>query len=546
VTYHLNGMVNQVTHASPNGVIDTVAVGTDSMLRPTAIDAKKGAATIWSSGGYSYDGAGNVKQIGAGFFQYDPVSRLLSGTVYDGATGSGTAKTQGYRFDAFGNITRITTNGVQVQTPTAAATNRLTGGTYDAAGNLTAWNGQSYQYDAFNQMTRFCATTPCPGGAGEEWLYMYDANDERIWSFKWGASPRFDRWTLRGLGGEVLREYSNAGYAFTDKKDYIHRDGQLLASVSSLPAEGTCHFHLDHLGTPRAITSTSGALLSYHAYHPFGQEATSPTQDAERMKFTGHERDLANLAGTADDLDSMHARFYSPATGRFLSVDPAMESANPYLPQTWNRYNYVAGNPLKYIDPTGEILRFFGSKTSLGKLKKVANDALHGYDLEIDKDGKASLKPNQEVGPLSPEQQAFADTLTSAINRPATIDLKVRANASGFEGFGQYITGKIDIADIARVGNGAGVTAAAILAHEIREQAVKATLGLANTRADFNIAHAFGVASQGAVAGSLLLSQKVAPNGDVTSTHSQRGRIITVTFQWSNGNLTKISRSSRP
>jgi RHS repeat-associated protein len=363
VTYHLNGMVNQVTHASPNGVIDTVSVGTDSMLRPTAIDAKKGAATIWSSGAYSYDGAGNVKQIGGGLFQSDPVSRLLSGTVHDGATGGGAARTQGYRFDAFGNITRITTNGAQVQTPTAAATNRLTGGTYDTAGNLTAWNGQSYQFDAFNQMTRFCATTPCPGAAGEEWLYMYDANDERIWSFKWGASRRFDRWSLRGLGGEVLREYANAGYAFTDKKDYIHRDGQLLASVSSLPAEGTRHFHLDHLGTPRAITSASGALLSYHAYYPFGQEATSPIQDAERMKFTGHERDLGSLAGIADDLDSMHARFCSPLTGRFLSVDP-LSSANEELPQSWNRYSYAWGNPIRNVDRDGRETGDFSTPPS--------------------------------------------------------------------------------------------------------------------------------------------------------------------------------------
>lgn len=36
-----------------------------------------------------------------------------------------------------------------------------------------------------------------------------------------------------------------------------------------------------------------------------------------------------------------------------LSVDPL--GGNPRVPQTWNRYAYVVGNPLKYVDPTGEL-----------------------------------------------------------------------------------------------------------------------------------------------------------------------------------------------
>jgi RHS repeat-associated protein len=69
------------------------------------------------------------------------------------------------------------------------------------------------------------------------------------------------------------------------------------------------------------------------------------------MKFTGHERDLASLAGAGDDLDYMHARHCSPFTGRFLSVD----RAGGYLKatQSWNRYAYSRGNPMKYVDSSG-------------------------------------------------------------------------------------------------------------------------------------------------------------------------------------------------
>lgn len=69
------------------------------------------------------------------------------------------------------------------------------------------------------------------------------------------------------------------------------------------------------------------------------------------MKFTGHERDLANVAGDGDDLDYMHARHYSPITGRFLSVDTI--NGLDTLPQSWNRYAYVHGNPMTNTDPWG-------------------------------------------------------------------------------------------------------------------------------------------------------------------------------------------------
>ncbi len=146
----------------------------------------------------------------------------------------------------------------------------------------------------------------------------------------------------------------NAAGTWSVQRDYVYRDGALLAAKTPTTTE---HFSLDHLGTPRLVTNSSGALLAFHAYYPFGAEATAFNQDAERMKFTGHERDLGNLASAADDVDYMHARFRSPLTGRFLSVDPATPLEMTMLkPQMWNRYAYATGNPLKWVDPTGETI----------------------------------------------------------------------------------------------------------------------------------------------------------------------------------------------
>jgi RHS repeat-associated protein len=108
-------------------------------------------------------------------------------------------------------------------------------------------------------------------------------------------------------------------------------------------------FHLDHLGSPRVITGNGGVRLATHEYFPFGRETAASTQDSEKKKFTGHERDDINL-------DYMHARYYLPYAGRFLSVDPTWVSADLGKPQSWNRYSYVLNSPMTYTDPDGRCV----------------------------------------------------------------------------------------------------------------------------------------------------------------------------------------------
>ncbi|MCZ7650082.1 MAG: RHS repeat-associated core domain-containing protein [Thermoanaerobaculia bacterium] len=282
-------------------------------------------------------------------FAYDALSRLTEGRVRVG----GSDFVQEVEFDAFGNITEVTTSTFPPRAlETSTSTNHLTYGTYNPAGSLTSWNLWSYAWDPVEMMKRRSTD-------GQDWRHVYTAGDERFWNVNisdWKTSD----FTLRDLDGRVLRVYEAGEGKWSRFTDYVWRGDALLARDFSYTRPEA--FHLDHLGTPRLLTNHRAERLAQPNYYPFGEEITVNTQVAERLKFTGHERDTLGSEEVADDLDYMHARFANPITGRFLSTDPVVQvSRSIRRPQLWNRYAYSLGNPIKYVDPTGAVAVLTGS-----------------------------------------------------------------------------------------------------------------------------------------------------------------------------------------
>ncbi|HEX4956000.1 MAG TPA: RHS repeat-associated core domain-containing protein, partial [Thermoanaerobaculia bacterium] len=356
-SYHPTGQLSQI--AFPSGLLETWSLDPTGPSRPGKIEVKDGiGATLWTSGDYRYDGAGNITEMGGSWFHYDGVSRLVEAHVTTDPWSSGGLLAQTYSFDAFGNLQGISGASGHA-TPTSKTNNRLTSAGYDNRGNLTTWLSTTYRYDALGSMWRTTAGT-------EDWVYVYDADGERVLEKKLGGEL-YNRWTLRGAGSQVQRIYTEtgAGHLWQVEKDYLYRGDKPLWSAGS----GTSRaLHTDHLGTPRLLTDHNGATTEFHTYFPFGEEATSPFQDSERMKFTGHERDLGDPNSTGDDLDYMHARFCSPVLGRFLSPDEYRfldlqfgdeDDRDRFLnylkqPQSWNWFSYVRNNPVGFIDPNGQ------------------------------------------------------------------------------------------------------------------------------------------------------------------------------------------------
>jgi RHS repeat-associated protein len=81
------------------------------------------------------------------------------------------------------------------------------------------------------------------------------------------------------------------------------------------------------------------------AYLPYGAERGDTTDDlAIDRGWLGQYED----SGTG--LTYLHARYYDPALGRFLSPDPLM---NPGDPRTLDPYMYAANNLVSFMDATG-------------------------------------------------------------------------------------------------------------------------------------------------------------------------------------------------
>ena len=313
-----------------------------------AADAKVVEPVDWTTGvSYTYDGSGTVTKIGRDEFAYDDVGRLIRAKVNE--------KTRTYGYDAFGNRLKClheTSTDCQYMIGIDSDSNRISaaGIDHDSAGNVDEFGPHRYSYDAANMMTR----DHSPAGNYE---YLYTAEDERLATYD--ASTGSWEWTLRDHGGNVIRELASTdGGNWSWVRDTVYRDGLLLASRH--PADGfvdTHHYHLDHLGTPRRVTDHTDLIVGYHDYYAYGPEVSGSLQEpgAIEQKYTGHEREPGNDQYT---LDYMHARFYNPTLGRFLSIDPSPASIQLDQPQTWNRYAYALDSPMTYVDPTGAILEF--------------------------------------------------------------------------------------------------------------------------------------------------------------------------------------------
>ena len=167
-------------------------------------------------------------------------------------------------------------------------------------------------------------------------------------------------------GQTLLAERDSDGTLYR----YVHGpDGSPLSLVRTRPgaADERFSYHTDALGSVVAITSEGGGVVATYRYGAFGELLATGGSDAA-LASRNPLRYRAYYYDTHSGLYYLPARYYDPASARFLSPDPAPASAGD--PRTLDRYLYCTGDPVNYYDPSGAYLAAGGGAS------KVSDEAI--------------------------------------------------------------------------------------------------------------------------------------------------------------------------
>jgi RHS repeat-associated protein len=263
-------------------------------------------------------------------YAWDMASQLIGLTYTQGGNPLGTLT---YTYDAVGN--RASVGGTWARTGLPQAVTA----TYDAANRLIQWGGTSMSYDLNGNLASDGATTytwntrneitGLSGGVGA--TFAYDGAGRRRGKTINGTATNFLYDGLnfvQELAGTVPTANLMTGLAIDET--FARTD----ANGTSTPLD-------DALGSTLELADASGAPPPHYTFEPFGVASVSGATSTNAAQFTGRENDGTGLV-------YYRARYYNPAFERFMSEDPIGIRSGDI-----NFYGYVAGNPLRYVDPLG-------------------------------------------------------------------------------------------------------------------------------------------------------------------------------------------------
>jgi RHS repeat-associated protein len=168
--------------------------------------------------------------------------------------------------------------------------------------------------------------------------YDYDGLGRRIAKTVSGVSTTYlldgDEEIAEYSGATVLRHFVS-GPGVDDR--IAHAEGSTIANPTKT------YYHTNHQGSVMAMTDGSGNLTQRIGYDEYGNGSPAT---GEQFGYTGRRYDPDT------GLYYYRARYYAPAIGRFLQVDPVGYKDN------LNLYTYVGNDPLDKADPSGEICIF--------------------------------------------------------------------------------------------------------------------------------------------------------------------------------------------
>jgi RHS repeat-associated protein len=206
-----------------------------------------------------------------------------------------------------------------------------------------------------------------PGGTDDAEYYVYDSQgnrvrkvSEKVINTTTGAIEVEDKIYLGGV--EIKRIRQQSSLILQRSTLHIMDDRSRIAishnwSMDTLNRETTSSADLNknktryqygnHLGSASLELDTTGQIISYEEYTPYGESSMMVGNNQTEVKlkeyrYTGKER---------DDFTRLYyygARYYASWLGRWLTTDPKMEEGD-----SLNLYQFCKNNPVINVDPDG-------------------------------------------------------------------------------------------------------------------------------------------------------------------------------------------------
>lgn len=271
-------------------------------------------------------------------FGYDNVGNRTSETNH--AASGDTTRTYAYVRPGSHQVASVSQSG-----PAGASTDSFT---YDQIGNTktrtVAGASQALTWDAEGELSKVTQGT-------SETVFAYWAGGGRMLRREPGATTLY-------LGAQEIR----LDAAGNKKATRYYKHGK--ATVAMRTGAGLTWLGADHQNTLDLAVDRTTMATTRRRQTPFGGSR------GPAVTFPGEKGFVGGTKDATTGLTMIGARYYDSAQGRFISVDPVMDVADP---QQMHGYTYANNSPITYSDPTG---MFLGDLLDAGA--SLVTDAVEG------------------------------------------------------------------------------------------------------------------------------------------------------------------------
>jgi RHS repeat-associated protein len=341
-TYSYDNASNVATVATPNGLTSTFTY--DMLNRLTELSTPPVGDYKYTLG-LTGNRTGATEQGGRTLnWSYDGIYRLTNETIASDPSGNNGSVS--YGLDPVGN--RISANSTFSNLSpgfgTYNADDEVSSESYDLNGNTIIAGGVSYTYDSQNHMLT-------ASGNGKSIAMIYDAFGNRVAKTVNGVTTQYlveDDVNPTGYS-QVIEELTGPIGAGVVARVYTYGLQRISQNLSpSLTGSNTwtpSFYVYDGAGSVRQLTNSAGQVTDEYEYDAYGNSFTKTGTTPNNYLYRGeqYDRDLG--------LYYLRARYYNPATGRFLSRD--QENGKACDPASLHKYLYANGDPANGWDPTG-------------------------------------------------------------------------------------------------------------------------------------------------------------------------------------------------